>query len=182
MWIQLLFPLVLIAAVGVLLRGIVIGRQPGGAGVPSVRERVALRAAFLLALVSSLLLLVVPTYSGLSESASATGGARVTTMMRGTLLQANGLWVLVPLSLPVVLTAAGLAARSSAQRRSVIGSAAALLTAFVLLAAFSIGLAYLPSAAALWLAALSAPQGPGSTDRQAGGRGAEKTGPGDGGT
>jgi hypothetical protein len=157
MWIQLLFPLVLIAAVGLLLRGIVIGRQPNGAEVPSVRERVALRVAFLLALAPALLLLVVPTYSGLSESASASGGAPVTTTMRGTLLQANGLWALVPLSLPVVLTAAGLAARSSAQRRSVIRTAAALLTVFVVLGALSVGPVYLPAAAALWIAALSTP-------------------------
>lgn len=163
MWIQLLFPLVLIAPVGLLLRGIVIGRQPGGAEVPSVRERVALRVAFLLALVPSLMLLLVPTYAGLSESASSMSGVPITTMMRGTLLQANGLWVLVPLSLPVVLTAAGLAARSAAQRRSVIGPAAALLTVFVFLAAFSIGLAYLPSAAALWVSALSTPPAPRAT-------------------
>ena len=157
MWIQLLFPLVLTAAGGLLLRGIVIGRQPGGAEVRSVKERVALWLAFLLAVAPSLLLLVVPTSSGLSESASASGGAPVTATIRGTLLQASGLWALVPLSLPVILTVAGLAVRSSVGRRTVLLSAAALLSLFVFLTALSLGMVYLPSAAALWVAALSAP-------------------------
>ena len=163
MWIQFVFPLLVVAAAGLLVRAIVIGREAVSAEFHTVRERIALRAAFALALIPSAVLLVVPVYAALTESETTSSGSPASSMSRGTLIQANGLWVLAVLFLPVVLTAAGLAARASTQRRSVIRAGALLLTAFVVLAGFSVGLLYLPSAVALWVAAI----GPGRSGSHA---------------
>ena len=155
MWIQLLFPLIVVGAVGLLFYAAWAGRRPGAEVIAS-RERFALRIAFALALVPSLLLLVVPVYSGLSER-TTTGGVRTTSWTSGTMLQANGSWILVVLLVPVALTAAGLAVRAAPQRRTVARIGATLLTVFVLLAIFTVGFFYLPAAVALWMAAFGTP-------------------------
>ena len=156
MWIQLLFPLILACAAGLLFYAVWAGRRQGAEAIAS-RGRFALRTAFALALIPSLLLLVVPVYSGLSERATASGGTGTVSEIRGTLIQSEGIWVLVVLLLPIALTAAGLAARAAPQRRTVIRIGAALLTVFVVLGSFTVGLLYLPAAVALWIAAFVTP-------------------------
>src|SRR5687767_7280827 len=73
MWIQLLAPLVMLAAVGLLVQGIYLGRQSKPTATQVGADRIARWVAFGLALIPSLLLLVVPVYSGLREVAN-TGG------------------------------------------------------------------------------------------------------------
>jgi hypothetical protein len=66
-----------------------------------------------------------------------------------TLTGANGPWVLIPILLPVAVSAAPLALRSRVMR--VISSV--ILGAFVLIGGLPIGLCYLPAAAAMVAAA-----------------------------
>ena len=156
MWIQALAPLVVVAAFGLLLRGVYLGRSSRDPVRP-VTGRAVLWMAFWLALIPSLLLIVVPIYSGVSEVMVTRDGGSVSTSGRATFLEINGLWSILLLAVPVVITSAGLAAGASSHRRFVVWGGAALLTLFVFLGAWTIGLAYLPSAAGLWIAAFATP-------------------------
>ena len=97
----------------------------------------------LAALAASALLLVLPAYSG-----SIGGQAR-----QASLLDVNGSWALVPLSVPLVLVLIPLAFA----KRAVRVAACIVLFAFVVAGGFTIGLFYLPAAVLLLLAAVLDP-------------------------
>jgi hypothetical protein len=94
--------------------------------------RVWTAISFWLALTCSGALLVIPAYSG---SAS-----------RATLLQVNGSGVLIPLAIPVLFALVPLL---FPQTRPVRIGAVLALCVFAFVAGFSIGVFYLPSAAAM---------------------------------
>lgn len=71
-----------------------------------------------------------------------------------SIIEGNGLGVLVPMLVPVALTAIGLLNALTRERRNTIskflmGASAVLLMAFCGLAMFTIGMFYLPAAVAL---------------------------------
>jgi hypothetical protein len=101
--------------------------------------------SLLLALGVSCLLLVVPTYTG--EIGSSDGTVTIT---HSTLLLVNGVWALVPLSIPVLITLMPVLFPI----RGVRIAAAVFLTAFSIIGGFSIGLFYMPSAGAMIVAGL----------------------------
>ena len=82
------------------------------------------------------------------------GPERVT---RESLVQQEGWWVAVPLAVPVGISGAAVLLGRGTWRRPVRAVAAILLTAFVVVGIFSIGLFYLPAAGAMFGAAASAP-------------------------
>ena len=92
--------------------------------------------SLLLALGVSCLLLVVPIYT--VEIGSSDG----TVTTHSTLLQVNGMWVLVLLSIPVLIALMPVLFPI----RWVRIAAAVLLAAFSIIGGFSIGLFYMPSA------------------------------------
>jgi len=69
-----------------------------------------------------------------------------------TLLDEEGPGVLIPLGIPIVITAVALASSRTRHARSVSGAAAFLMWVFTILGAMSIGYVYLPAAVALTLA------------------------------
>ena len=105
--------------------------------------------SFFLTVGASCLLLVVPSYSGLTETRSATGVISVTTH-HATLLEVNGRRALIPLLIPVLIVVMPLIFRS----RWVCIGATVVLTFFVVIASFSISLFYLPSAGTLFVASV----------------------------
>lgn len=117
----------------------------------------AVVASLVLAGVAAAYLLVVPT--NVAESTTFTfwptgSGGPVSTRSETTLLEAEGWSALVPVLIPVILSAAPLlldGTRYAAPARLL---AAALLLGFIVVAGFSIGLFYLPSAVAMLLAAI----------------------------
>jgi hypothetical protein len=116
-------------------------------------------AAFLLALVASVVVLFAPlTMQGeefpVSPSESSPRiGASEPKVTRDSLLSEEGWSVALPLSIPVLLTAVGvLAARLGARR--VLTAIAVLLGAFVWVATLSVGVYYVPAEAALITAAV----------------------------
>lgn len=100
--------------------------------------------SLLLALGVSCLLLVVPTYTGEIVSDGAV------TVTHSTLLQVNGVWALVLLSIPVLIALMPVLFPI----RGVRITAALFLTAFSIIGGFSIGLFYMPSAGAMIVAGL----------------------------
>ncbi|MDP1860073.1 MAG: hypothetical protein Q8K82_15465 [Gemmatimonadaceae bacterium] len=156
MWIQILFPLLVVAAAALLIRALVVERLAVETRARTVVERVALATAVALALLPSLVLFIVPIYAGYTEHVTESGGLIGASTAGSTLVQANGLRAVLPLVLPLVLTVTPLVLRASRFRRSITRVAAVLLTVFVVLGSFSIGLLYLPSAVALWVAAWGA--------------------------
>jgi hypothetical protein len=92
-----------------------------------------------LALAASVFLLVFPSGSGYW------GGQYHST----TLLQKEGLWVLIPLSFPVLVTLLPLVF----PKRAVRIGASIIIWAFAILGGFSIGLFYIPSAVVVLLGA-----------------------------
>lgn len=117
----------------------------------------AVVASLALAVVAAAYLLLVPTYAAESTTATLgrTGpGSSVSTRSETTLLEAEGWSVLIPLLIPVILSAAPLLLNETRYAAATRLVAAVLLLSFVVLTGFSIGLFYLPSAAAMLLAAL----------------------------
>src|SRR5690625_1074307 len=108
------------------------GHQHGWLGVAGV-------IAFGLAFAASLVLLFLPVYSTVTTISKS-----VTTQDTVTLWAANGPWILVPLTLPVLLTAAVALARG---RGGLVVSilCTLVLAAFTVLALASIGMFYLPA-------------------------------------
>ena len=157
---QLAAPLLVLASLGLLLRAFAIGRRPGGVLPYRRAERAALWLAFWLALIPPLFLLIAPTGSVLSRTESTGADSASTTILRVRLLEVVRPWEALFLALPIVLVAAVLLARTSSERRSVMLMAAALLTLFVVLGAMTIGVIFVPSMVALWLAVLLAPRRP----------------------
>lgn len=107
--------------------------------------------ALLLALGASLVLLFAPLGTQV-EAISPSGSFQQPAVTHPSLLRIQGWSVAVPLSIPVFLTGAGLFAASRQARRWLI-VIAALLGAFVLLGALSLGIYYLPAEAAMIVAA-----------------------------
>jgi hypothetical protein len=119
--------------------------------------------SFVLALVASVILLVVPTGTSMSSVCSVRpapvpGGAQasptcISRVTHPSLVDDQGWGVVVPLSIPVVVAGIPMAlARTRAWRPAAI-TAACLLTAFAILGAASVGIFYLPSAVAMIVAA-----------------------------
>ena len=131
-----------------------------GQGVATVSAWVA----HLLAWAIGIALLFAPTY-GVSEAVAqprdAPSGTPVTpeTMSSSaTLIEVNGVWVLLLLAIPVLLTGFGLAAAiypriPRALRLSILWCLAVGALIFCLMGLLSIGLLYLPVALALIVAA-----------------------------
>lgn len=123
------------------------------AGGPALLS--AHRSAFLsfgLALLASVLLAVVPTYSGV-EAVKATDAPATGRSFRATLIEVNGPRVLTLLAFPVMVSAATLLPWRRRVLFRVTVVAAGLLFAFAIFGAFSIGLFYVPSAGVMFLAA-----------------------------
>jgi hypothetical protein len=111
-------------------------------------------AALVFALAAAVYLLGFPVYASASQYLS-TSGRGGTMTGRSTLLAVNGLSALVPVLFPVVVSAGAVSLTRTRFIRPARWVAAALLTAFALLGALSIGVFYLPSAIAMWLSAVA---------------------------
>lgn len=85
-------------------------------------------------------------------------GAQQVVPYSATFLEVNDWWTLIPLAVPVLLTAAGLLAVLTVRRRRtqlvLLWLSGVLLVAFCGLGMFSIGLFYLPAALALLVSAI----------------------------
>lgn len=117
--------------------------------------------AFLVALAASLVLLFAPLGTRVESSAVGGSGSSVSpeqpsssesTVSHVSLLEEQGWSVALPLSIPVVLAGGGLLASAWRAKRWLIVMSV-LLGAFVLLGAASVGIFYLPSEAAMIVAA-----------------------------
>jgi hypothetical protein len=118
-------------------------------------NRLVLFLPLLLAVVATVVLLVVPT--GREESISTgPSGVTIRSSRSTTLVQSDGLDVLVLLAIPVVLTGLPLVFRRPRWRRVALLAASVLLLVLVVLGAASIGLFYLPAAVAMVIAAVVA--------------------------
>ena len=118
--------------------------------------------AHLLAWAVGILLAFWPAYSGESVTPAAHNGEVEAEVTRATatLVEANGIYVLFLLLVPILLTGSALLAILFAHKRRFIRGAllwapVILLLGFCLLAIFSIGILYLPTALALLVAAVS---------------------------
>lgn len=126
----------------------------------SIAERTLVCAALGWAVGVAISLVLVPIYEGAASAPEAgTNAERITTTPR-TLLDVNGIGVLAPLLVPVVLTVLPLLRARSATRRRLKMVSAVLLLVFVVGGALSIGLFYAPSAMAMLIAAALAAVGP----------------------
>lgn len=100
-------------------------------------------------------------YQGAVATATPSGGpAGQPTRTAASLIAVNGWWVLSLLLVPVVLSALGLLAATVVRHKPrpaavLLWLSAVLLLGFCAAGAFSIGLSYLPAAAALLAAALA---------------------------
>ncbi len=133
--------------------------------IPPARrlDMVLALAGFGAALFASASLYVLPAYTtvSVSESSGPSGGpGPVVEETRQTLLEVNGPQVLVPLAVPVGLAALPLAFPRSHWRRVIQATAATLVSTFVVITGFSIGMAYFPSAVLLFAAAALGPRNP----------------------
>ncbi len=101
--------------------------------------------SFLVTLVTSGLLLIVPVYSGQRGN----GIVKVQTYV--TLLEENGAFALIPLMIPVLMASMPMIFPHSWVRLG----ATILLVLFVFIAGFSIGLFYVPSTVLMYVATIS---------------------------
>jgi hypothetical protein len=122
-------------------------------------ERALVVAALTWAVGVTIYLALVPTYEGVESLQEFSTTAERTTAAHRTLLEVNGPGVLVPMLIPVVLTALPLLRFVSATRRRLEVISAMLLLVFVVVGALSIGLLYAPSAMAMLIAAALAKAG-----------------------
>ncbi len=112
-----------------------------------------LLAPLLLAVATAIVLLLVPT--GRQESCFVGIGGETSCSSRSTTLPESDGWdVLAVLAIPVVLAGAPLMLGSTRLRRPALVVSSLLLLAFAALGAASIGLFYLPAAAAMVIAAV----------------------------
>lgn len=107
--------------------------------------------AFIFSLLAAGYLIVAPTYHGVATSSSPDAAPTITET-RTTLIQENGWGVLLPVTTPVLICVAAWLLHRKRPARSI---AAILITAFVVVAGFSIGLFYAPSAVAMIIAAIA---------------------------
>ena len=123
------------------------------AGASPVATRLVFFTPLLLAVVTAVALLMVPT--GREESISVGSSGEMTRSSRSTtLVQSDGWSALVPLAIPVVLAGVPPAFRRSRWPGVALAAASVLLLAFVVLSAASIGLFYLPMAGVMVAAAI----------------------------
>ena len=119
--------------------------------MPTRMTRISATASLLLALAAGVGLVLWPcAYQGI-EAQPGPGGAAQVRQLCATLIEANGVDVLGVLALPVLLTGLGLVA-VYAGRRGILFTVMVALVTFCLLALASVGLLYLPAAAALVIA------------------------------
>lgn len=122
--------------------------------MPTHLTRISATTSLLLALAAGVGLVLWPcAYQGV-EAQPAPGGAVQARQLCATLIDANGVDVLGVLALPVLLAGVGLLA-VRAGRRGILFTVMVALVAFCPLAFASVGLFYLPAAAALVIAAVS---------------------------
>ena len=160
---------------------VTVGRRPqGSAAAESVVFEGLLRSvraatisawtAHALAWAAGVWLTFGPAYEGMSVTPALpgeepSGGAvRFTT----TLVEVNGLYVLLWLLLPVLVTGIGLLAihlanNSYARHRTILWCAVVALLGFCAVGVFSIGVFYLPAALALFFAAVTDHKGEAQT-------------------
>lgn len=156
---RLLFFLIalMLASLGLVIRAVLQSPSRASAIPPARRwDTLLALAGFGAALFASASMIVLPAYTtvSVSESSDPSGGVRpVVEETRQTLLEVNGPQVLVPLAVPVALAAVPLAFPRSRWRRVIQATAATLVSTFVVITGFSIGMAYLPSAVLLFVAA-----------------------------
>jgi hypothetical protein len=103
-------------------------------------KRVFQLVALVLALIAAVAALTLPLYA----TASSTAGSQVEVLGTATALEVNGPSALVGVALPVLVAAAPLVFPDRLWAPSAVS--AALLVIFVVVAGFSIGLFYLPTA------------------------------------
>ena len=128
--------------------------------MPTRLTRISATGSLLLALATGIGLGLWPcAYQGIEvEAQPAPGGAVQQRQLCATLIQADGVDVLGVLTLPVLLAGVGLVA-VRAGRRGILATVMVALVAFCLLALASVGLLYLPAAAALVIAVVAWRQG-----------------------
>jgi hypothetical protein len=128
--------------------------------MPTRLTRISATASLLLALAVGVGLGLWPcAYQGIEvEAQPAPGGAVQQRQLCATLIQADGVDVLGVLTLPVLLAGVGLVT-VRAGRRGILATMMVTLVAFCLLALASVGLFYLPAAAALVIAVVAWRQG-----------------------
>ena len=124
-------------------------------------------AAHALAWVVGFGFVVVPSYQSVSVTPVTPGGiASDPTRFTATLIEVNGLGIVLPLMLtPIVLTGLGLLAAllmdaGLARRKGLLWVSAVLLLGFCAVSIFSVGLFYLPAAAALIVSAVTGARRP----------------------
>jgi hypothetical protein len=129
--------------------------------MPTRVTRISATASLLLALTAGVGLVLWPcAYQGIEVQAQpAPAGAVQRHQLCATLIQANGVDVLFVLALPVLLAGVGLFA-VRAGRRGILAAVMVALVVFCLLAIASVGLLYLPAAAALVIAVVGWRQQP----------------------
>jgi len=147
----------MLASLGLVIRAVLQSPSRASAIPPARRwDTLLALAGFGAALFASSSMIVLPAYTtvSVSESSDPSGGVRpVVEEARQTSWEANGPQVLVPLAVPVALAAVPLAFPRSRWRRVIQATAATLVSTFVVITGFSIGMAYLPSAVLLFVAA-----------------------------
>lgn len=109
--------------------------------------------ALVTSLIAVALLLLLPLYEGVSERQSV-GGPVVQSSHTGTLVGVNGLGVLFVLAIPLFAAVSAVLPWPERYRRALDILGASLVTLLSLLGAFTIGMFFLPTAAALLLLAL----------------------------
>ncbi|MGH2350436.1 MAG: hypothetical protein ACRDI2_13275 [Chloroflexota bacterium] len=127
-------------------------------GRPNLRGTLLVALSFLLALVATGVLLVVPVYTGVQATVRSgpPENYQVTTQMRATLLEINGPHILRILALPIIFAGLPLAVNWTELTLAGRAVSAVLLVVFATVTGFSIGLFYVPSAVAMLAAALRA--------------------------
>ena len=109
--------------------------------------------ALVTSLVAVALLLVLPIYVGVSEGQSV-GGPTIRSDLTGTLVGVNGASVLFILAVPILAAVSALVPWPGRYRRALDILGATLVTLLSILGAFTIGMFFLPTAAALLVIAL----------------------------
>jgi hypothetical protein len=149
---HLVLPSFVVAVVSLLLWSALASWRGQLPAAVTRRERMALRLGVVLGLVPVLWFLFIPTYGVRTETMAAGGSSPSSTTSTATMLEVVGPSVLIPLLLPLALLAVPVVGWRAAKRRTITKLAAILLTVFVVLGSFTVGLFFIPSALALWMA------------------------------
>lgn len=132
----------IIAGLGLTLGSLIREARRPASSITGARSwRLLAALALGAALLASVYYLVVPTYTSVTFAEDSAG-----VETHQTLLQVNGPSVLLPLAVPVLLAAIPNAFAGRRWSGAITSAMAMLLSAFVLVTGFSIGIAYFPSA------------------------------------